>query len=271
MSGNIRTREKESIRALVELLRATEDKEIGSLEWLDGHQKGDGLPEARALPYLIEHVSIDSTPDQRKLGAQFLDIINGIDREFADVDYPLRIAMPEGVAQTGRDRKVLRQSLIAWLRQEVPRLPDGFHKDVSVPGFGEYFCVWKNMPPSRYGIVFCRFTPPGPSKLSERIADQVRRKAEKLLRHRGSNERAIILIESEDSSLMDAHTFLNAFSGAFPSLPAGVDNVWFCHSLNDSQCDLLNTATGHVYLLNTKSGCIEGETWIAAAAPGRPL
>jgi hypothetical protein len=137
MSGNLRSREKDCIVALTKFLRSTKHPDIRELERIDGHQKGDALPEARAAPYLIEHFSIDSTPEQRKLGAQFVRVIDDIEQMFASISFSLIIGVPEDVARNGRAWRSQRLEMIKWIREVSPTLLDGHCSNLQIPGFRE--------------------------------------------------------------------------------------------------------------------------------------
>lgn len=262
MSGNLRPRERVSIGALVKLLRVTAYPEIQAPEWIDGALKGDGLPEARASPYLIEHFTIDSTPDQRKLGAQFIKLIDGLEQEFATIPFSLSVAMSEDIAQTGRNWKRQRHALAAWISNVAPTLSDGHHPDVRVAGFDTDFHVWKNRAPSRTGVKFKRWTPSNDSGLVERLRKDVSRKASKLAAHKRDDERTLLLLESDDVALMSGHAFLTALRIAFPAGICDVDEIWFCHTVTKRQSDFLNVATGDYYLFDRINGTVEGKTWI---------
>lgn len=262
MSGNLRLEEKASICALVALLRVTECPEIRDAEWIDGVVPGNGLPEARAAPFLIEHFTIDSTPDQRKLGAQFAKLVGGLEQEFQDLPFALIIAMPEDVAQKGSDWTAQRLALSTWIRDLAPSLADGHHVDVRVAGFDIDLNVWKNRGRLKPGLMFKRWTADGERGLVDRLLRAVPRKAEKLASHKEEGERSLLLLESNDIALMSAHEFLKAFRSAFPGGVSGVDDVWFCHTLTDRQADFLNAGTGDLYLFDRVGGVVEGQTWI---------
>lgn len=262
MSGNLRPREKDSISALVRLLRLTDCPEIQEPEWIDGTVYGDALPEARAKPFLIEHFTIDSTPDQRKLSAQFMKLIGGLGQEFATIPFSLTVAMPEDIAQTGRDWKRQRDALTCWITDVAPILSDGHHGNVGVPGFDADLHVWKNRVPSRPGVIFKRWTPSNETGLVERLGNDVLRKALKLATHKSQDERTLLLVESDDIALMEEHKFLGALRTAFPTGVTGVDVIWFCHTLSERQSSFLNATTGDLYLFDCIRGTVEGQTWI---------
>ncbi|MDX2156561.1 MAG: hypothetical protein SFW09_08620 [Hyphomicrobiaceae bacterium] len=255
MSGNLRPREKDSICALVGLLRLTDYPGIEEPEWIDGAVKGDALPEARANPFLIEHFTIDSTPDQRKLGAQFMKLVGGLKQKFATVSFSLTIAMPDDIAQTGRDWERQRHALASWINDVAPTLSDGHHRDVHVPGFAADFHIWKNCAAPRPGVIFKRW-PSKESGLVERLRNDVLRKASKLAVHKREDEHSLLLVESDDIALMNAHEFLGALRTAFPTGVSGVDAIWFCHTLTECQSNFLNVGTGDLYLFDRLRGTV---------------
>lgn len=263
MSGNLRERETASICALVSLMRLVECPGIQDPDWIDGVMKGEGLPDARASPFLIEHFTIDSTPAQRKLSAQFMNVIDGLEQQFEALPFSLTIAMPEDVAQTGRNWPRQRSALAAWIRDVAPTLSDGHHP-TRVAGFDSDFHVWKNrgrLPP---GVSFKRWTPSGDAGLAERMKSDVPRKVRKLTAYRREDEQTLLLVESEDIALMSEHVFLSAFRAAFPSGDIGVDATWFCHTLTDSESFFLNVATGDLYLFDRILGAVRGSNSITA-------
>jgi hypothetical protein len=232
MSGNLRNREMASISALVSLLRLTECPNIENLIWIDGHEKGDGLPEASAHPYLLEHFTIDSTPNQRRLAAQFVKLIDGLEDSQPGIKFFLKICLPEDIAEQGRDWIVQRDALACWISSVAPTLADGHYKDVQAAGVDCPFYVWKFGPPTLPGVRILRWTQPVEIGLHERLAREIPKKVQKLAKHKKQGQRCLLIVESEDIALMNAHTFLVALRRAFPSMPSDIDNLWFCHTLH---------------------------------------
>lgn len=221
MSGNSRTRERECIETFVSLLRRrprviSGASKLGRLEWIDGEEAGAGLPDARARPLLIEHFSIDNMPHQRRLSAQFLRMLDGLEEEFAGGDCLLTVAMPEDVAERGRDWKAQRVGPRNWLREDAPSLSIGHHERFRIEGLSDHVVLWKSSRKGPRGVVFKRWMLSGCRRLHERLQSAVAEKIGKLLKYRGDGDVCVLLIESEDITLMNAHEFLDTFHRAFP-------------------------------------------------------
>jgi hypothetical protein len=262
MSGNSRTREKECISAVIKLLRRVDFPNIPEPQWIDGHEIGDGLPEAVAEPFVIEHFTVDALPQQRRNGAWFSEVVSPIEAEYADrLGFRLVIEFAEDAIAHRNLCEGVRASFRAWVGGPAQELPEGFHKDLKIDGVPFSVLVWKNGPISSNGIIFKRISD-GAVGLEERLEDKYQNKMRKLSAHAHRAKRGLLLVESEGDHLMSSHTFLATFKKMAPEHSFDDVAVWFVQTESHNQFFALDVATGRVFLADTSSGAVVGETWI---------
>jgi hypothetical protein len=71
--------------------------EIKVDHWLEHEQPGQSVVEAIAGPFAIEHTSIDTLPEQRRIGQQFQKALGVL--EFLPVSARLQIVVPYELVQ----------------------------------------------------------------------------------------------------------------------------------------------------------------------------
>lgn len=189
--------------------------------------------DAIAGKLAIEHTSIDTLPYQRRDSARYLKIIDGIKDEFMDrIPYRLNLAFPYEAVQIGQKWGKIRDSLKEWIINYASILPDGIHVISDAPGIPFKLMVRKvggRMP----GVYFSRLEPLDNS-LPDRIRKQLEGKARKLLPYKKKGYTTILLVESNDFSLMNLSKMLNAIRSGFAQrLPEGTNQIWYAETDTD--------------------------------------
>ncbi len=182
--------------------------------------------DALAGPLAIEHTSVDTVSDQRRDGAQFMQVVEPLEQQLGPgLGFRLRVTFPYEGVTVGQDWQAMREALEEWIRSEAPSLADGRHL-IKLPYVPFAFEVDKTTAGTP-GLFFSRFSPVD-STLSERIREQVERKAAKLGSYKKRGKTAVLLVESDDIALMNKAKLLEAVRLAFPSgLPVEIDELWY--------------------------------------------
>ena len=77
--------------------------------------------------------------------------------------------------------------------------------------------------------------------MPDRIFEQFERKAHNLSKYRDKGFTTILLIESDDLTLMDDMLMLESIKTAYPKgLPVGVDKIWFADTSIQSAIEFIN-------------------------------
>lgn len=264
MSGNSRDREKVCIESTVRLLRRTDFPSIAELTWIDGVEKGDGLPDAVADPFLIEHFSIDSLPNQRRNSAWFAEWARPLEADSQGrLGFRVTVAIPEDAIKHRRDCKMLEAAFREWIDGPAKQLSDGFHEQVNIARIAFSVRVWKGGHMDRNGVVFLR-TADGARDLDERLKEIYREKMCKLRAHSHRAKRCLLIVESAGDHLMSAHSFLAAFKRISPDHGFDDTVVWFIQTSNGEQFFALDVETGRLFLADESTGEVVGKTWICA-------
>src|SRR5215831_13611247 len=99
--------------------------------WLDDEYPGHSVVEAIAGEFAIEHTSIDTLPDQRRIGEHFqkaLGLLEGI-----PVAARLNIVVPYELVRVGGDWNSYFLALAQWALLTSPSLADGKYQ-IAIPG-----------------------------------------------------------------------------------------------------------------------------------------
>ena len=185
--------------------------------------------------------------NDRILGAIRKAYPEGLPSGINQIWYGETAKKPIYVAITKRQNwREIRQAFINWVNEEKrnPRLTDGpywindekknprlttcLHWINNVTGIPFRFHVIKESD-SRPGVCFGLFEADD-SSLPERVKGLLDKKAEKLAKYQGTGKTTVLLLENNDTALMDIHgrKLLNAIREAYPrSLPSGVDKIWY--------------------------------------------
>ena len=183
--------------------------------------------DAIAGHFAIEHTSVDTLTNQRRDSNWFVRAAGGIETELpSKPDFRLSITLEYDAVVKGQNWSTIRDALKTWITTEASSLPDGRHVLGDIPGvpFGLRVTKASHRPP---GVFFARAAPEDDS-LSERIRQQIDRKAEKLAKYHGAGTTTVLLVENGDIALMNESKILEATLEAYPTgLPPGVDQIWY--------------------------------------------
>ncbi len=229
--------EQKIIVAFVDHLATLNDRANLSVDrWPDKENRTRPEIDAIAGNFAIEHTSIDSVVDQRKLDAWFLEVIQGLDQVIKDhVDCGFSITLDYYAIGKGMDWSCIREAIRRWIVNSASTLENGEH-EITLPTstqieFPIVMRVNKCSVPHIVG--FSRFEPED-NTLPSRIRRLLDRKAEKLKVYQGRSFRTMILLENDDISLMEESKMLAAFREAYRDrLPQGVNEIWFVHNLGN--------------------------------------
>ena len=198
--------------------------------WPDKENRTEPEIDAIAGRFAIEHTSIDSVTNQRRLDDWYLRVVDGLDRVISDiVDCGFTITLEFQAIAKGMDWYCIRDDLQKWIVDYAPSLENGNHK-ITLPAsspieFPIVMHVWKEPTPSIVG--FARFEPEDDT-LPARIRKLLDRKAMKLRKYQGSSGTTMLLVENDDIALMSEAKMLDALLEAYADgLPQGVDEIWF--------------------------------------------
>ena len=215
------------IRAFVAYLRENGHPDLQVDRWPDKENRASSDIDALAGTFAIEHTSIDTLPNQRRDSDWFLQAVGGLRQELSNkCPFRLSISIEYRAITKGQDWGVIRQGLKNWITNEVARLMDGRHilDDIAGVPFRLHVRKASDRPP---GVFFARFTPDDDT-LPNRIRAQFDRKAKKLERYQSLRKKTVLLVENEDSALMNEGKMLDAIQEAYSGgRPPGVDQIWY--------------------------------------------
>ena len=181
--------------------------------------------DAIAGPLAIEHTSIDTLENQRRDGSWFGEVAQPLEDEFRDrLPFRLRLVFPYEGIKAGQAWDAIRDALRQWVTDVVPSLTDGRHT-IGIPRVPFEVSITKesDRPPG----LFCMRVAPPDDNLAERLGTLLSRKAAKLKPYRSAGRRTVLLVESGDIALMNAHKLAETIREAFTNgLPDGVDELW---------------------------------------------
>ncbi len=198
--------------------------------WPDKENRTEPEIDAIAGNFAIEHTSIDSVANQRRLNDWYLQVIEGLDQVIRDcVDCGLTITLDFYAIGKGMDWSDIRVDIQNWVVNYGPTLGSGNH-EITLPTsapteFPIVMHVWKGAAPLIIG--FARFEPED-NTLPSRMRKLLDRKAKKLETYQGTSFTTMILVENDDIALMNEAKMLAALRKAYPyGLPQGVNEIWF--------------------------------------------
>ena len=227
----MKTREQEIIVAFIDYLGTLNSRSNLSVDrWPDKENRTEPEIDAIAGNFAIEHTSIDSVADQRKLNDWYLQVVEGLDQVIKDhVDCGFTITLQYLAIGKGMDWSSIRVDIRRWIANCAPALGNGNH-EITLPTstpieFPIVMHVWKESAPPIVG--FARFEPED-NTLPSRIRKLLDRKAEKLKLYQGTSFTTMILLENDDIALMNEDKMLAALREAYrDGLPQGVNQIWF--------------------------------------------
>ena len=196
--------------------------------------------DAIAGPFAIEHSSVDTVPNQRRDSAWFLQVVKVLEDELGcKLPFRLVLTFPYEGVKRGQDWPKITAALREWILNEAPKLTTGSYSIKDIPEVPFEFHAAKRES-DRTGLLFGRFAP-DITKLSERLREQLDRKAGKLAVYKNEGKITMLLVESDDIALINDSIMWDGLRQAYPDgLPQGVDHIWFADTSLRNEILFLN-------------------------------
>lgn len=185
------------------------DKDERQKEAVDWIYKGE------STEFVLEHTLIESVPGQIKDSMQFSELLGPLEKELKgylpEPGY-YTLAVNFGAVEGAKDAERIREALKTWIIEKAPTL------EVRSPDTIPY-CSIREVPPgvsfevelsrcrgSNGKLFIMRFSPTDlEEQRKSRIREAFGRKCPKLQRARGKTRRSLLVLESDDIALANAH------------------------------------------------------------------
>jgi hypothetical protein len=215
--------DREIVERFIEHLRDDGHPDLKIDSWPEDDHPGQSVVEAIAGNLAIEHTSVDTLPDQRRIGEQFMDALGVLDH--LPTTARLSINVPYELVTIGSDWEAYRLALAHWIINVAPTLPDGRY-DIGLPNT-PLTCIGIKESDRTARVVISRPIQDDET-LPERVGRQITRKMKKLRRYKADGYATVLILETQDQSLMNQHKMLEAVrEGLGGSMPEGLDQLWF--------------------------------------------
>src|ERR1044072_1960024 len=122
--------DREIVERFVEHLRDEGQVDLKIDSGPEDDHPGQSVVEAIAGNLAIEHTSVDTLPDQRRIGEQFMDALGVLDH--LPTTPPPSINVPYDLVTIGADWEAYRLALAHWIINVAPTLSDGRY-DIHLP------------------------------------------------------------------------------------------------------------------------------------------
>jgi hypothetical protein len=156
--------------------------------------------------------------------------------------YRLRLIFPYGCIQPGQDWKAIGKAIESWITTDASKLSDGIHTVRLQGPWGksrtELTLKFRadKLSSGIPDLILTRFDDtdfglPGRIKsilncLPQNVKQAVDRKSSKLRQYRGRLT-TVLLLESDDDSLMNMSILADAIVDQYSGLPPDIDQIWF--------------------------------------------
>jgi len=215
--------DREIVERFVEHLRDEGQVDLKIDSWPEDDHPGQSVVEAIAGNLAIEHTSVDTLPDQRRIGEQFTDALGVLDH--LPTTARLSINIPYELVTIGADWGAYRLALAHWIINVAPTLQDGRY-DIELPNT-PLTCIGTKESNRPARVVISRPIQ-NDETLPQRVGQQITRKMKKLRRYKADRYATVLILETQDQSLMNQHKMLEAVrEGLRGSMPEGLDQLWF--------------------------------------------
>ena len=215
--------DREIVERFVEHLQSEGHSDLKIDSWPEDDYPGQSVVEAIAGNLAIEHTSVDTLPHQRRTGEQFMEALAAL--EHLPLHARLTITVPYELVTVGSDWEAYRLALANWIINESPGLPDGRY-EIDMPDTTLRCTGIKEATRPPAVILYRPFQED--STLAQRVGQQITRKMKKLRRYKGEGYSTVLILETQDQSLMDQHKMLEAVRDATGgAIPDGLDQLWF--------------------------------------------
>ena len=176
--------DREIVERFVEHLRNDRHPDLKIDSWPEDDNPGQSVVEAIAGNLAIEHTSVDTLPDQRRIGEQFMAALGVLDH--LPTTARLSINVPYKLVTIGSNWEAYRLALAHWILNVAPTLSDGRY-DIELPNTS-LTCIGikeSNRPPR---VVISRPIHDDET-LPQRVGQQITRKMKKLRRYKAAATR----------------------------------------------------------------------------------
>jgi hypothetical protein len=188
--------DREIIKRFVEHLRNLGQPDLKIDSWPEDDHPGQSVVEAIAGNLAIEHTSVDTLPDQRRIGEQFMDALGILDH--LPAASRLSINVPYELVTVGTDWEAYRLALAHWILSVAPTLPDGRY-DIELPNT-PLTCIGIKESDRPARVVISRPIQDDET-LSQRVAQQITRKMKKLRRYKADGYATVLILETHGGGL----------------------------------------------------------------------
>ncbi len=214
--------DREIVARFVEHLQSKGYPDLRIDSWPEDDYPGQSVVEAIAGTLAIEHTSIDTLPEQRRIGEQFMEALAIL--ELLPVKARLSIVVPYELVTVGSDWESYRLALAHWIVNLSPTLRDGRH-DVRLPKT-DLTCLALKQSAQPPGVILSRPIQDDHT-LAQRVGQQITRKMKKLSRYKADGYTTVLILETHDQSLMNQHKMLEAVRTGVGAMPDGLDQLWY--------------------------------------------
>jgi hypothetical protein len=215
--------DREIVERFVAHLRDEGQVDLKIDSWPEDDHPGQSVVEAIAGNLAIEHTSVDTLPDQRRIGEQFMEAIGVL--EHLPTTGRLSINIPYELVTIGADWEAYRLALAHWIINVAPTLSDGRY-DIQLPNT-PLTCTGTKESNRTARVVISRPIQ-NDETLPKRVGQQIARKMKKLRRYKADGYATVLILETQDQSLMNQHKMLEAVrEGLGGAMPEGLDQLWF--------------------------------------------
>jgi hypothetical protein len=215
--------DREIVEAFVGHLQRHGHRDLKIDSWPEDDHPGQSVVEALVGDLAIEHTSVDTLPDQRRVGEQFMDALGVLDH--LPTTARLSINVPYELVTVGADWEAYRLALAHWILNVAPTLSDGPH-DIALPNTSLTCIALKES--TRPARVILSRPAQDDETLPQRVGLQITRKMKKLRRYKAEGFTTVLILETQDIALMNQHKMLEAVrEGLAGAIPEGLDQLWF--------------------------------------------
>jgi hypothetical protein len=215
--------DREIVERFIDHLRGDGHSDLKIDSWPEDDHPGQSVVEAIAGNLAIEHTSVDTLPDQRRIGEQLMDALGVLDHLPATARLSINVSYE--LVTIGSDWEAYRLALANWIINVAPTLPDGRH-DIGLPNT-PLTCIGIKESDRPARVVISRPIQDDET-LPQRVGQQITRKMKKLRRYKADGYTTVLILETQDQSLMNQHKMLEAVrEGLGGSMPEGLDQLWF--------------------------------------------
>ena len=224
----------------VAFLSSIERRIENELDWPEDTGLNE-QPDAIAGQLVIEHTSIDVLPNQREHEHWFHNVVQGLEETLRPIlTTRYMVIFPYDGVVRGQDWTEMREALRIWLESTASKLADGNYESLEIKGLPFKISLRKGGDFLARKLLFAR-TMPQDRTFDDRLLTQVCRKLRKLRPHREIGRQTLLLLQSNDISLMSHGLVMESLDRVLPKWPDELDEIWFAHVWDEditSYCEL---------------------------------